>query len=86
MVESFGQLGTGKWRIVYAENCATSFGFGSLFSCARSAEVELEENGKVTCIIHCNNPMPHQLLIEGGYGTGNLHSTKRGGLWVRKYT
>ena len=50
MVESFEQLGTGKWRIVYAEECSTSFGFGSLFGGASSMEMELECDGKVTCM------------------------------------
>ena len=50
MVESFGQLGTGKWRIVYAEECSTSFGFGSLFGGASTIELELENDSKVTCM------------------------------------
>jgi hypothetical protein len=50
MVESFEKIVTGKWRIVYAEECSTSFGFGSLFGAASSVEMELENDGEITCM------------------------------------
>ncbi len=50
ILESIGRLGVGKWRIVYAEECTTSFGFGSFFiGGANSADVEIENDGRITC-------------------------------------
>lgn len=41
LIESFEEIGTGKWRIVYIQDYSTSFGFGSLFGDISAAEVEL---------------------------------------------
>jgi hypothetical protein len=52
ILESFGERSclVGKWRIVYAEECTTSYGFGSFFvGGIDSAEAEIENDGRVTC-------------------------------------
>ena len=51
MVESFDELGAGKWRVVYVEEYSTSFGFGSLFGDMTACEVELID-GSITS--ECN--------------------------------
>ena len=47
MIESFEAISTGKWRVVYIEDCSTSFGFGSLFGDVSAGEVELGNDGSV---------------------------------------
>ena len=47
MIESFEEIATGKWRIVYAEDYSTSFGFGLLLGEFTSGEVELGNDGSI---------------------------------------
>lgn len=49
MIESFEELGQGKWRIVYIEDYSTSMGFGSLFGDLIAGSVELENDGSILC-------------------------------------
>ena len=49
MVETFEDVSPGRWRIVYAQDLCTSFGFGSLFRDVSEADVELGNNGEITC-------------------------------------
>jgi hypothetical protein len=49
IIESFGDLGAGKWRVVYVQECSTSFGFGSFFGSVTSADVELGNDGSIAC-------------------------------------
>ena len=49
MVETFEDVSPGRWRIVYAQDLITSFGFGSLFRDVSEADVELGNNGEITC-------------------------------------
>lgn len=49
MVETFEDVAPGRWRIVYAQDLSTSFGFGSLLGDVREVDVELENNGEITC-------------------------------------
>mmetsp|Transcript_35512 Transcript_35512/g.65116 ORF Transcript_35512/g.65116 Transcript_35512/m.65116 type:complete len:250 (+) Transcript_35512:79-828(+) len=69
IVESFDQLGTGKWRIVYIHDYSTSLGFGSLFGDISAGEVELGNDGSITSNIECSNPSPYQLKVKGTFGT-----------------
>lgn len=69
MIESFEQLGTGKWRIVYVHDLSTSFGFGGIFGDICAGEVEIENDGSITSNIQCSNPSPHELTITGTFGT-----------------
>ncbi|KAL3759045.1 hypothetical protein ACHAWU_008654 [Discostella pseudostelligera] len=71
IIESFGDLGAGKWRVVYVQECSTSFGFGSLFGSVTSAVVELGIDGSIACHLQCRNPMPYELSVIGNFGTGN---------------
>mmetsp|Transcript_6183 Transcript_6183/g.9645 ORF Transcript_6183/g.9645 Transcript_6183/m.9645 type:complete len:278 (-) Transcript_6183:86-919(-) len=68
MVETFEDVAPGCWRIVYAQDLATSFGFGSLFRDVREAYVELGNHGEITCNIKYHNQTPHRLTIEGSFG------------------
>lgn len=82
MVESFEQLGTGKWRIVYAGECSTSFGFGSFFGGVSSVETELECDGKVTCM--CKSCAEHDIFdafsiidrLTCSFFVGRIHCNK----------
>lgn len=49
MVETFEDVAPGRWRIVYAQDLCTSFGFGSLFKEVHEADVEIGNNGWITC-------------------------------------
>lgn len=49
MVEMFEDVAPGRWRIVYAQDLSTSFGFGSLLRDVREVDVELGNNGEITC-------------------------------------
>jgi len=69
MVESFEQLGAGKWRIVYVEDFSTSFGFGSLFGDIGAGEVDIGNDGSITSKIQCSNPSSYELTLEGTFGT-----------------
>lgn len=51
MVETFEDVAPGCWRIVYAQELSTSFGFGSLLGDVREADVELGNHGEITCEI-----------------------------------
>jgi hypothetical protein len=82
MVESFEQLGTGKWRVVYAGECSTSFGFGSFFGGVSSVEMELECDGKVTCM--CKLCTDHDIFdafsiidwLTCSFFVGRIHCNK----------
>lgn len=69
MIESFDQISTGKWRIIYVHNFSTSFGFGSLFGDICAVEVEIENDGSITSNIQCSSPSPQELTITGTFGT-----------------
>lgn len=69
MVESFEQLGTGKWRIVYVDDFSTSFGFGSLVGDLNAGEAEVGNDGIIESTIQCSNPTPYQLSLNGSFGT-----------------
>lgn len=49
MLESFEEIATGKWRIIYVEEYSTSLGFGSLFGDLTAGEVELGNDGSISC-------------------------------------
>ena len=49
MVESFEDVAPGRWRIVYAQDLCTSFGFGSLVRDVSEADVDMSNNGQITC-------------------------------------
>jgi len=68
MVETFEDVAPGRWRVVYAQDLSTSFGFGSLLSDVREADVELGNHGEITCNIKCHNQSPHRITIEGSFG------------------
>mmetsp|Transcript_7216 Transcript_7216/g.14879 ORF Transcript_7216/g.14879 Transcript_7216/m.14879 type:complete len:271 (-) Transcript_7216:97-909(-) len=68
MVETFEDVAPGRWRIVYMQDLSTSFGFGSLLRDVREADVELGNNGDITCHIKYHNQTPHHLKIEGSFG------------------
>mmetsp|Transcript_35677 Transcript_35677/g.75162 ORF Transcript_35677/g.75162 Transcript_35677/m.75162 type:complete len:302 (-) Transcript_35677:128-1033(-) len=69
IIESFDQLGTGKWRIVYVQDYSTSFGFGSLFGDITAGEAEVGNDGSITSNIKCINQSPYQLTVKGTFGT-----------------
>lgn len=49
MVETFEDVAPGRWRIVYTQDLSTSFGFGSLLRDVREVDVDLGNNGEITC-------------------------------------
>ena len=56
MVETFEDVAPGRWRIVYMQDFSTSFGFGSLLRDVREADVELGNNGEITCELASYSP------------------------------